>query len=527
MRFLFPVLFAGLAFGSDCTKTSVGLTPFTSPFPATYKGYQVSLYPSGNTRPAAHQALGLKQAAQVVPRDASGAPSASGRIVLLSIGMSNTTMEFSAFLQVARNDARRAPYVWPVDGAVGGQTASIIQNPDAPYWQQVDQRLAASNVTREQVQVVWLKEADAGPTQGFPAYAKQLQTELSTIVRLLRTRFVNLKIVYLSNRIYAGYATSALNPEPYAYESAFAVKWLIEQQINGAPDLSVADGKAPWLAWGPDLWADGKMPRMDGLAWTCGDLQASDGTHPSSAGAAKVASMLLDFFHSDSTARSWYLAAQTAPKPAIPALMNPAGWGAAVATGSLATLRGENFAAAEAQAPGFPLPHELGGTRVEVDSVPMPLYYVSPQQINFVAPLGGQTLTVVRGETASDAIPLGLVYWAPGLLTLDSRPDGPAAAIHADGTVIDSAHPARAGETVAVFGTGLGLINPMLLIAQPEPVVLVGGNKAPEVSYCGAAPGLPGVTQVNFKIPDGVTGASSLVFQLGAAASNAASLAVQ
>ncbi len=41
------------------------------------------------------------------------------------------------------------------------------------------------------------------------------------ILNKLKKRFPNLRIAYLSSRIYAGYAKSALNPEPYAYESGF------------------------------------------------------------------------------------------------------------------------------------------------------------------------------------------------------------------------------------------------------------------------------------------------------------------
>ena len=63
---------------------------------------------------------------------------------------------------------------------------------------------------------------------------------------------------------------------------------------------------APWLSWGPYLWADGPIPRSDRFNWLCSDLQ-NDFTHPSSTGIAKVASELLCFFKTDPTAVPWFL----------------------------------------------------------------------------------------------------------------------------------------------------------------------------------------------------------------------------
>src|SRR5258705_4892985 len=61
----------------------------------TYKGFMGGLYPGGsNTVPMTHASAGLAKAALVTPLDTMGAPSASGKIALVSIGMSNTTQEF-------------------------------------------------------------------------------------------------------------------------------------------------------------------------------------------------------------------------------------------------------------------------------------------------------------------------------------------------------------------------------------------------------------------------------------------------
>jgi precorrin-6B methylase 2 len=292
------------------------LKPLTELGTAQYQGFPGGLYPNGqNRRPAAHEAAGAALAEKVRPLDADGKPNPAGKIVLLSVGMSNTTQEFSAFQARAGADPEKNPLVVLVDGAQGGMTAAAIRDPDdnrsgTKFWTTVDQRLRAAGVSRAQVQAAWVKEADAGPTQGFPRYAQTLQKELAQVVRLLHTRFPNLKLVYLSSRIYGGYAQTRLNPEPYAYESGFSVKWLIEQQLKGDPELNYDPNKgpvqAPWLSWGPYLWANGMTPRADGLTYAESDF-AGDGTHPAQGGRRKVAEQLLQFFKTDTTTKPWFV----------------------------------------------------------------------------------------------------------------------------------------------------------------------------------------------------------------------------
>jgi hypothetical protein len=307
---------------ADCSGTSTGMVPLSELGGWPYQGFPGGLYPGGgNQPPAQHRALALAAAGEVRPRAADGSPATDGRVVLLSLGMSNATQEFSAFVAHARNQTFIRPEVAIVDGAQGGQTASIIRDPRASFWQVVDQRLAAAGVTARQVQVVWLKEANAQPRDPFPAHALALSDDLEADVRVAADRFPNLKLIYLSSRTYGGYASTALNPEPYAYESGFAVRWLIERQIAGDPELNPDPAKgavrAPVLLWGPYLWADGLTARGDGLLWRCQDF-GDDGTHPSASGRAKVASMLMRFFRTDVTARPWFVAGGAAPTATAP-----------------------------------------------------------------------------------------------------------------------------------------------------------------------------------------------------------------
>jgi lysophospholipase L1-like esterase len=291
---------------TGCGVTSVGFTPLNDLAGGTYRDQPGGLYP-GRTNAHPDQAAGIAIARALQPRNAAGTADASGKYALVSIGMSNTSMEFAAFKAVADADPGKDPQLVIVDGAQGGQTASLWSNPACPCWGVLDSRLHAAGVSAAQVAVVWLKQADAGPTSGWPAYAAQLKTEIEAMLQLLKQRFANLQIAYLSSRIYAGYATSTLNPEPYAYESAFSVRGVIQDQLNGQGGIDDRGGQAPWVAWGPYLWADGIRPRSDGLTWACSELSSSDGTHPSASGQQKVAAMLLDFMRTDATAREWFL----------------------------------------------------------------------------------------------------------------------------------------------------------------------------------------------------------------------------
>jgi hypothetical protein len=292
-------------------RESTGLIPLTELGKGSYKGEEGGLYQGGtNTPPPAHLEAGLALARQIVPLDAEGKQGPEGKIVLLSIGMSNTTMEYQVFQKMAAADPDLNPRLTVADGAQGGQTTKMTGDPHSNFWNVVDERLAKDNLTSKQVQAVWLKQANGRPTEPFPTEALNLKNDVLHTLHNLHDRYPNLKIVYLSSRIYAGYAECPLNPEPHAYEGAFSYKWLIADQIAGKPELNYDPAKGPvrcpWLAWGPYLWADGLKARKDGLTYTRADLGA-DGTHPSESGREKVARQILAFLKNDPTSQPWFL----------------------------------------------------------------------------------------------------------------------------------------------------------------------------------------------------------------------------
>jgi hypothetical protein len=278
---------------ADCSVRQTGLRPLTDMGRFRHRGHLGGLYPAGANRPPRrYLRRGLDAARRVRP--------IRGRIGVVGVGSANAMVEWAGFTKTASQDPTIAPGLTFVEGPAGWD-ASRIARPRARYWRDLDARLRKARLQKGQVQVIWLKQMIAGEDRPFPQDARALQGQLRAIVRLLSTRFPNLRLVYVSSRTYGGYAITHLNPEPYAYESGFAVKWLVQEGIQGRL------GRV-WVGWGPYLWTDGVAGRRDGLVWACEDV-LEDGTHPSASGVRKVTRLLQDFFTADPTARVWYVPA--------------------------------------------------------------------------------------------------------------------------------------------------------------------------------------------------------------------------
>jgi len=297
----------------NCSNTCVGLIPLLDLGSSTYLGFPGGLYPDGsNFRPATHNAAGVDIAAQIQPLNGSGiVDTVSGRIVMLSIGMSNAMQEFEYFQAAVNALPNKNPALTVINGAQGGKDIDQILDLANDFWDVLTDTLAARAITDAQVQVIWFKEAEAHPIVGptFPGYPNDLKVRFKEAMNVLRARFPNAKLCYLASRIYGNYGTTPLNLEPFAWYTGWSVKWLIEDQINGDPDLvyNGTDPNSPWLSWGVYLWADGTNPRSDGLTWICPDDYDPDGAHPSIIGREKVAAILMNFFTTDETTTPWFL----------------------------------------------------------------------------------------------------------------------------------------------------------------------------------------------------------------------------
>lgn len=297
----------------DCSNTYTGLIPINDLGTDFYFGLRGGLYPGGiNDRPEDHEQAGIDLSRMVAPLDPDGyVDPESGKIVLMSIGMSNTFMEFERFIQDAGTFSDLHPNLVLFNGAQGGISLEQITSMDDPYWDLVERRLMREGLDPKQVQAIWLKQVYHSPASPDLLENTQLMAiDLARVVVIIKSRFPNVLLGYVTSRIYGGYTSNELRNEPGAYESAFGFQLLIRAQIDGALPLNYdpKEGpvRSPWLSWGPYMWADGLVPRSDGLTWECDDFD-DDGFHSGEGAEAKMSSALIEFFRTDPTTIGWFL----------------------------------------------------------------------------------------------------------------------------------------------------------------------------------------------------------------------------
>ena len=293
---------------------SAPLVPINDLGSGTYLGEEGGLYPNGsNVRPADHDAAGVSIAQGIQPLDANGNVDPNGKYVLISIGNSEAQQEFLQFLGDASADPSTNPHLVIVNGAQDALVASDWANIATGAWPILSNiLLPQAGVTANQVVAAWIKAFDI-PSGTFPADEAATQSDLETIAQNLHTLFPNIKLAYYASRIYGGYGNttqSTQDGEPNSYQSAFPIKWAVQDQIDGLASLNFDPAKgavrAPWLSWEAYDWANGMLARSDGLVWTCQDFL--DGGHPSApVGREKDANLFLSFLKTDDSTRPWFL----------------------------------------------------------------------------------------------------------------------------------------------------------------------------------------------------------------------------
>jgi uncharacterized protein (TIGR03437 family) len=212
-------------------------------------------------------------------------------------------------------------------------------------------------------------------------------------------------------------------------------------------------------------------------------------------------------------------------------------WG--VTRGGLSTLFGLNLTTVTGVlvAEGMPLPTELAGTSVTVNGYPAPILSIANvnglEQITIqtsydLASNGSATVVVSNHGVSSYAAGVRINYTQPRIFTVD----GFYGAIQhsSDFSLVTPSNPARRGEQVVIYGTGLGPVVPLVPAGQPAPAsplswvnvaygldlpparhrVTINGVNA-EILFQGLTPGQAGLYQINVIVPANTASGDAVV----------------
>jgi uncharacterized protein (TIGR03437 family) len=203
------------------------------------------------------------------------------------------------------------------------------------------------------------------------------------------------------------------------------------------------------------------------------------------------------------------------PAVAITGLVNGASGAAGpVAPGEIVTISGQNFAAQP---------------QVSFNNVPAPVLNATSNAITAIVPFEVAGSSQVTLQVNSATLTATLAATAPGIF--------PALTRNQDGTLNTAANPAMPESTVAVYGTGGGLTNPLdqtgsiaasanPLAATQSTTATVGGKPA-TVLFAGDVPGqVAGMVQFNIELPKDVAGTVPVIVSVGGVSSQSTAMVV-
>ncbi len=234
---------------------------------------------------------------------------------------------------------------------------------------------------------------------------------------------------------------------------------------------------------------------------------------------------------------------QAGPAFAASSVVNGASFQQNAAPNTWITITGNNLAATARnwQNSDFvngALPTSLDGVSVSINGKPAYVYFISPGQINVLSPVdatqGGVQVQVSNNGLASATATTTLQAVAPAFFLFAPGGNKYIAATHADNSLLGpatlfaggAATPAKPGETIVLYATGLGATTPAIpdgklitsaipLVALP--IVTIGGAQA-KVSFGGLVSA--GLYQLNVVVPDTTTdGDQAVVAQIGSQSS--------
>ncbi len=242
--------------------------------------------------------------------------------------------------------------------------------------------------------------------------------------------------------------------------------------------------------------------------------------------------------------------AQLAGSPVLPVVLGVAANASPIlraAPGSILSIYGTNLSQITSGLGAFrgltSLPTAMNGVSVTIAGFKAPFYFVSPLQLNVQVPFevaaGTQPLVVTTAGGVSVVMNIAVDAVAPSLFIVDAATNLGAVVKNSDFSLTTTANPAKAGDAVVIYSTGLGQVVPAastgVLVVPPGAssfnntvavTATIGGQPA-TVIYSIASPGFVGLYQTAVTVPSGVTGTVPVVLKAGAATSNPVNMVVQ
>ncbi len=240
------------------------------------------------------------------------------------------------------------------------------------------------------------------------------------------------------------------------------------------------------------------------------------------------------------TVLPWSYAASVAP-PQINSVVSAADFSTSLAPGGLVSVFGNQLSPVNLATSEIPLPTALANSCLSVNGQPIPVLFVSPNQINAQMPFqasGNVTLVLRTPGGTSNNYNLVVLPNAPSVfLSGVAGPETniPTVVRNDDGGLVTDSHPIhrKSNTALVIYLTGLGLTSPAVPTGMPAPMapslatsltsptVTLGGVQL-RLLYSGLAPGLVGVNQINVEVPNNVPDGLSVPLVIGQGTSSTA-----
>lgn len=286
--------------GQNCDLESTGNIPIANLGKSTFNGFVGGKYPEGNNEiPYQHFQAGMNLSAEIKPLNNEGIyDTINGQVGFMVLGFSTSAMT-GRFVRSIYETQGQNDRVKIIIGAQGGKDINSMTQTSDNYWKIIDTILKEEKLSPQQIQVIWISSGDIlAYQQSFPDQCYTQIEKYQLMLLAVKNKFPNIKMVFISDRTYAGYIGEIGEgpqelKEPTAYYNSWTVKWLIEKQIKNEQGFTL--NEIPFIDWGPTLWTDGVAGNKNGYTWNCDD-SGKGGIHPSSKGRMKEASMVYLYF---------------------------------------------------------------------------------------------------------------------------------------------------------------------------------------------------------------------------------------